>query len=1456
MNITHNLSIRSDHSIGESTLQIGTIVDFAISLGYTSLGMVDTMSISSLVDFTNKCKKAEIKPIIGCTIRIYDDPAYRKPSKVSGEKERKNPFYQLKVYIKSDKGLRSLMKLLTKGNSEEYFYYHSRVGLKEILDLEDVIITTGDIFNVYHTKNHSAIINSLVTSFGKENVFVELTPINTPLFDTLNQAAIESATHFQLPIIAGYPCFYKSAEDAGSLDVLRAITSNSTMDSRSLSIPFTRDMCMSEPTNLAARLVELSKRITGLSMMQVKEALLAGGKIAETCTFEFKKLEPSLPKMTADDFMEMVTQCKLGWANRFSQDIMGFKPSDLNSYKERLAYELSVIKSLGFATYFLVVQDIVQWTKANGIIVGPGRGSAGGSLISYLMGITDVDPIRFDLLFERFINPDRTDLPDIDLDFMSSRRHEVIKYIINKYGQENVAGISNYSTLGTASSIRDVSRVHGLDIFEYQCSKQVEKEHGVSVSLELSAEAVPDIAKFKLKYPTVWKHATTLEGCMRNLGQHAAGVIVAGEPIINRAVLKKPDEDGLPVVFWDKQVVEDWGLIKMDILGLSTLDSLKLATTFIQERKGITVDLLQIPLDEPDVMEAFGKGETIGVFQFEGNGMQKLLKQLATLSPLTFEDISAATALYRPGPIDAGLVDQFVAVKQGMRSPEYDHPSMIPALQNTYGVLTYQEQIQRVCIDLAGMTATEADYVRRAMGKKDMKKMQEQAPAFIKGAVISGMTEYAASILWDKIAGFAGYCFNKSHSVEYSVISYWCVSGKTKIYDWKNKKYITVAGAFRDGVDEIACYDEVLGKTVGGKVKKVIRTTGAKNIDLKMGYVMRTKSNKHLECSAEHLILTPNGYKKLIDLKPGDMVASEKRVSVMTAEKRQKIADSTVKHWETLEINERTSKVSAMHKRPKELKAAAAKLGWSKIDDEVRKDRVQNLIDSSVGGKWGSRKTGNIEACGHRHSSSNEKFVCDWLNAHEIEHESQVWLGNGFADWLIQGVYIEYDGVGRKESYFEEKYGEKPYIVITSKDDVDEALSFALGEELLRAGGFVTFEPIVSITQTKPQVMYDIVMEENPHNFLANGVVVHNCMWLKVRYPAEFFAATMTVIDKDEKLTALVDDAKKRGIKILPPDINISSNKIEIQGDNELYAPFQAIKGISDNVAKYILEVRELRRVGVYNADGTTKYGSELRFNSKAEFEIFVAEAGLNSKINKSHREKLDLVGAFASIEPETLPALSDKRLKDRLELMPGFTTETVKATRGISTERLIKIKVVSLLQTLESCDKCSLKGQPHPSPRLGKTPKFMMVFDSPDYKEGNAGKMLESDTGAYVKSALSDAGLSVNDGYFTSLVKAPKTKGSKGLTNEMINGCSDYLKQEIELLKPPVIIAMGSNAVKYFVPSIKGAPADYSGKVIFNQALDANIVLGINPSSLHFDGSKVVLLQNLCAKIATIISD
>jgi DNA polymerase III subunit alpha len=355
------------------------------------------------------------------------------------------------------------------------------------------------------------------------------------------------------------------------------------------------------------------------------------------------------------------------------------------------------------------------------------------------------------------------------------------------------------------------------------------------------------------------------------------------------------------------------------------------------------------------------------------------------------------------------------------------------------------------------------------------------------------------------------------------------------------------------------------------------------------------------------------------------------------------------------------------------------------------------------------------------------------------------------------------------------------------------------------------------------------------------SVISYWCMWLKVNYPAEFYAAAMTIIDDETKLASLMLDAKGRGLKILPPDINVSTDRLEINGDTELYAPFQAIKGISSNVAKKILEVKAFKNEP---------------FTSMADFEQAVKDSGVGGKINKAHREKLERVGAFASIEPNTLPALHESRLKDRLEFMPGFTVEHVKADRGISNDRLAKISIMGLIGEVQNCANCSIKDNPHPSPRMGKSPKFMMVFDVPTYQEGQADKMLEGDMGDYVKAALKEVGLSVSDGYFTSLVKAVKSKGAKGLSNEQINGCSGYLKREIEILKPPIIIAMGAASVKYFVPSTSGSPADYSGKVIFNPELDASIILGVNPASLHFDPSKIKLVQDVCHTLSTLVQE
>ena len=775
MNLNHLLGSRSDFSLGESMLQIEHLIADAKEKGYESVTLMDTMNINGLVDFSNRCKKAGLKPIIGCRIRVVADPTYRKPSKASGEREKPNPMFMLKAYVTSEAGVTSLMKLLSKAYSDEYFYYVPRVSMKEVMELEGVIMSTGDLFSIYYVQDYQAIIEKLQSKF---EVYSELCPIDTPLFDRLNARAIDSAHENFMPTLVTYPAFYRNADAAESLEVLRCITTNTKMEVSYRPKQYIKDFYMQEPKHLVDRVKASAARVAkwnGVSNPRKwAEGLANIEQLVAKCDYKFDKQPVSLPKMADNEFVTLGKKCIEGWKRRFGTEVLGFKPNDsqIKVYQERLQYELGVLKKMGFAGYFLLVEDLVMWAKKNGIIVGPGRGSVGGSLVAYLIGITDVDPIRFDLLFERFINPERLDLPDADLDFMSSKRHMVIEYLTDKYGKDRVAGISNYSTLASASALRDAGRMYGLSGLEMTATKLVPKEHGQSFTLTEAAKAVPEIDKFRDDFPEIWNHALNLEGALRAYGRHAAGVVVGGEPLVNRAVIETRSD--APVVNWDKRTVEDWGLVKMDILGLSTLDVMEIARQYIHERHGIDVDYLQLPFEEESVMDAFGRGDTTGVFQFESPGMKKLLRDLASCERLSFEDITAATALYRPGPMDSGLMDDYVAIKKGIRSPTYDHPNMVNALKATFGVIVYQEQVMQVAVDLAGFTRAEADHLRKAMGKKDKDKMAEMRQKWIDGCkATSGLEDRQAGSIFDKIEAFAGYGFNRSHAVEYSIISYW-----------------------------------------------------------------------------------------------------------------------------------------------------------------------------------------------------------------------------------------------------------------------------------------------------------------------------------------------------------------------------------------------------------------------------------------------------------------------------------------------------------------------------------------------------------------------------------------------------------------------------------------------------------------------------------------------------------
>ncbi|MFA9261822.1 MAG: DNA polymerase III subunit alpha [Undibacterium sp.] len=778
------LAARTDFSIGESIIKAEMLIDQAVLMGEKAVAITDTMSVTALIDFSNRAKKAGIKPVIGTRLRFVNDAAWRK---TKGVKEKTPPSYYLTAYALSEAGLKSLYRLLTLANSDSHFYFEPKLGFEDlykelkIVGTKDLAIHLGDTNGMIAHPEAGKFIANLKKLGMEDSLYAALVPIDTPYFAKINKLGVESG----LKPLTVRPAFYLK-DEADAAEIMGAISNNTKISSMWHLSTHNRDFHAMGLSELASEALVASGRLSARGVAGAGAAFKLGLKnteeLVDKVTYVWSKSPVSLPIMAADEFATLREKCAAGWKVRFKKETFGHLPADAELktvYIERLKYELGVIKTLDFSGYFLLVEDVVNFAKSSGILVGPGRGSVGGSLIAYLLGITDCDPIRFGLLFERFINPDRIDLPDVDLDFMSERRHEITDYLVTKYGRERVAGVSNYGTLAAASAIRDVSRMVGIDAKDARVSMLVPKLHGANVSLPDSADQVEEIKLFAEKYEeSWWPMMVRLEGTMRSMGQHAAGVIVGGVDLVDRGVIEHRKD--ARAMCWDKRIVEDQGLIKMDILGLLTLDLIHLTKQYIMERTGKDLDILDISLDDKDVLDNFAAGNTTGVFQFESGGMRRLLKELGSDGVITFEDITAATALYRPGPMESGMMESYYRRKQGGENVTYDHPILEDVLKSTYGVFVYQEQVMKASRVIAGYTGPEADTLRKIMGKKEPAKMALERDKFVKGCVATiACTEEWGGQLFDKIEGFAGYGFNRSHSVEYSLISWQCMYLKT-----------------------------------------------------------------------------------------------------------------------------------------------------------------------------------------------------------------------------------------------------------------------------------------------------------------------------------------------------------------------------------------------------------------------------------------------------------------------------------------------------------------------------------------------------------------------------------------------------------------------------------------------------------------------------------------------------
>ena len=754
MKFTH-LHLHSHYSLLDGLPKIDEILDYTKELGMDSVALTDHGVLYGAVEFYKKAIEKGIKPIIGSEIYM----AFEKMSQERPNIDDRR--YHLILLVKNEEGYKNLVKILTAAHLEG-FYYKPRID-EEFLEKHSqglICLSAclqGRIPKLILAKKieeAEKLALRYQKIFGKDNFYLEIQ--NHPHIEDqkkVNKILVSISKKFKIPLVATNDIHYLKPEDSDAQDILMLI--NTGADPR-------------DPERLTLKADDFSMKTTEQMIKDFKEfpeAIENTQKIAELCEFKLELGKTKLPKFEVprgrkeEEFLKEL--CQQGLKKKFGSD-------PKKEVIDRLGKELEVIKKTGFSSYFLIVQDFVNWAKQNGIVVGPGRGSAAGSLVSYLLNITTVDPIKYNLIFERFLTPDRYSPPDIDLDFTDIRRNEVINYIAKKYGHDKVAQIITFGTMASRAVVRDVGRALG---YSYSLCDQIAKMIPFGFTLD---QALKNVHEFRQMYETdsqakkLIDFAKKLEGVARHASTHACGVVVSSDPLSELIPLQHPTQDDETIVTqYEMHSIEDLGLLKIDLLGLKNLTIIENTLNFIRKIRGIEIDIENLPDGDEKTYKLFQKAETTGVFQLESDGMKRYLKQS---KPTTFEDIVAMIALYRPGPIS--IIPEYIDRKFNRKSIDYLHPKLKEVLSNTFGLPIYQEQLMAIAQKMAGFTLTEADVLRKAVGKKIKSLLMDQKEKLINGMAKNEIKKSVAEKIWEWVLPFARYGFNRSHSVAYAKIAY------------------------------------------------------------------------------------------------------------------------------------------------------------------------------------------------------------------------------------------------------------------------------------------------------------------------------------------------------------------------------------------------------------------------------------------------------------------------------------------------------------------------------------------------------------------------------------------------------------------------------------------------------------------------------------------------------------
>lgn len=761
MVFTH-LHVHTEYSLLDGSSKIKELTARAKELGMDSLAITDHGVMYGVIDFYRAAKEVGIKPILGC--EVYVAPGSRFDRENTGGEDR---YYHLVLLAENDQGYKNLMKIVSKGFVEG-FYYKPRVDYEVLETYHEGVIAlsaclAGEVQKYLARGMYEEAMRSAQRYegiFGKNNFFLELQDHGLPEQKMVNQGLLRLSRDTGIELVATNDIHYTFAEDEKAHDILLCIqTGKKVADEDRMRYAGGQYYCKSEEEMQAL-------------FPYAREALENTHKIAERCNVEIEFGVTKLPKYEVPEGFDSWTYlnhlCREGFKTRY--------PKDDGTLSRRLDYELDVIRTMGYVDYFLIVWDFINYARSKDIMVGPGRGSAAGSIVSYTLGITNIDPVRYNLLFERFLNPERVSMPDIDVDFCYERRQEVIDYVVEKYGKDQVVQIVTFGTLAAKGVVRDVGRV--LDLPYAMCdsiAKMIPNDLGMTLDKAIAAN--PDLRKLynedaQVKY--LIDMSKRLEGLPRHTSMHAAGVVIGSRSIDEFVPLSKA-ADGTITTQFTMTTIEELGLLKMDFLGLRTLTVIQNAVHLAEKDYGISIDIDHIDFDDKRVLESIGTGRTEGVFQLESGGMKSFMKEL---KPENLEDIIAGISLYRPGPMD--FIPRYLKGKNDKSSITYECPQLEPILSPTYGCIVYQEQVMQIVRDLAGYTMGRSDLVRRAMSKKKTAVMEKERQNFVygneaegvKGCIANGIDEKTANHIYDEMIDFAKYAFNKSHAAAYAVVSY------------------------------------------------------------------------------------------------------------------------------------------------------------------------------------------------------------------------------------------------------------------------------------------------------------------------------------------------------------------------------------------------------------------------------------------------------------------------------------------------------------------------------------------------------------------------------------------------------------------------------------------------------------------------------------------------------------